>query len=76
MSARPGRGAEEDDSATRRRWLLRRRQRCQCVRLTLANLGEPSMQLRTWLEGVATSTAEHGHGMSGSGEGYGATSRT
>ena len=37
------RGAEDDDGVTRRRWLLRRRQWCQCVRLSLTNLGEPSI---------------------------------
>ena len=38
-----GRGAEEDDGATRRRWLLQRRQRCQRFRLTQADIGEQSI---------------------------------
>ena len=42
MSARQTGEAEEDDGGTRRRWLLRRDQRCLRVRLNLADLGEPS----------------------------------
>ena len=41
MSARQTGEAEEDDGGTRRRWLLRRDQRCLRVRLNLADLGEP-----------------------------------
>ena len=35
------RGGGTDGGVVRRRWLLRRRQRCQRVRLTQAHLGEP-----------------------------------
>ena len=41
MTARQTGEAEEDDGGTRRRWLLRRDQRCLQVRLNLADLGEP-----------------------------------
>ena len=51
------RGAEDDDGVTRRRWLLRRRQWCQCVRLTLANLGEPSIAAKDVARGGGD---EHG----------------
>ena len=51
------RGTEEDDDATRRRWFLRRRQWCQCVRLTLANLGEPSIAAKDVARGGGD---EHG----------------
>ena len=37
------RGREEDDGATRRRWLLRRGQRCYDVRLARAHLAVSSI---------------------------------